>query len=104
MDAFNGFNNSLALIQAYERSLKANNDVLEGTKKAFLAGTRTNLDVLKALEKRDQAKLNYAKSNYSYLLNSVQLKELTSQITIRDIELLNSLLSKGSNIINANLF
>lgn len=103
VDAFNGINNSLALIQAYDRSLKANNDVVEGTKKAFLAGTRTNVDVLTALEKRDQAKLNYAKSVYSYLLNSVQLKELTSQINIQDIEYLNSLKLNGNTQSNFKL-
>ena len=102
VDAFNGSNNSLALIQAYERSLIVNNEVLEGTKKAFLAGTRTNLDVLKALEKRDHAKLNYAKSNYSYLLNFVQLKELTSQVSIKDVEVLNSLVIEQSPISKAN--
>ena len=104
MDAFNGLNNSLALIQAYERSLKANNEVVKGTKKAFLAGTRTNLDVLKSLEKRDQAKLNYAKSNYSYILNSVQLKELTTQITVKDIEQLNSLVSEANTQSKSELF
>ncbi|NTV01834.1 MAG: TolC family outer membrane protein [Chlorobiaceae bacterium] len=85
--------NSIVQIKAYEQALRSNGIALEGTRKAFLAGFRTNADVLDAQKKLFDSRRNLAKARYQYILSGLMLKDTAGLLRVADLEALNSCLA-----------
>jgi len=83
---FNGVVSSIAQIRAYEQAVTSGGIALTGTKKGFLSGLRSNVDVLDAQEKFFESKRNLAKARYQYILNLILLKDAAGVLSGRDIE------------------
>lgn len=83
-----GLQRVLALQRAVEAAIEA-----EGSARAgYDSGTRTNADVLDAIDKRYQAEANFAAARYKFLVNSLQLKQLSGNLLVSDLAQINRLL------------
>ena len=88
--------NGVAQVKAYEQAVKSHEIALEGTKKGFIAGFRTNADVLEAQKKLLESRRNLAKSRYQYLMSSLMLKYSAGALSIADLEMVDNCLSGGA--------
>ncbi len=82
---YGSFHSASQLKAAYENAIQSYQSSLDGTKKAFEAGTKTFADVVIAQDKVNETTLNYHKASYEYLLNFYMLKELTGEISADDL-------------------
>jgi len=82
---FNAIVVSQAQITAYEQAVEASQEALKATRKAYLHGFRSNVDVLNAQEDLLLSRRNLAKSRYQFLLNRVYLKEAAGTLSESDL-------------------
>ncbi len=91
---YNGVNQSIARIHAYEQAVKSSEIALTGTKRGFSAGLRSNVDVLNAVKNVFLNKKNLAQAQYSYILSFLRLKEVAGVLSGSDVDEINSWLQK----------
>ena len=65
---------------------------LEATQAGFEVGTRTTVDVLDAQRQLFNARTQYLRARYDYLLNVLRLKQASGSLQVQDLERINSLL------------
>lgn len=87
---FQGVVNGIDQVSAYEQAVKSQEIALEGTKKGFAGGFRTNLDVLNAEQKLLDSRRNLAKARYSYILNYLMLRQSAGELSAADLDEVNS--------------
>ncbi len=83
---YNGILGSIAQIRAFEQAERSGEVALDGTKKGYLAGFRSNVDVLDAQQKLYESKRNLARSRYQFIMNRVLLKDATGLLSGSDID------------------
>lgn len=91
-DAYRGVLTSISRVQALKTAVVSAESALEATDAGFEVGTRTMVDVLKSQRDLYQARRNWARSRYDYLINGLKLKQAASTLTAQDIAALNQLL------------
>ncbi len=72
---YNAQLNSIVQVRAYEQAVKSGEIALEGTRKGFMAGFRTNTDVLDATRKLFETRRSLARARYQYILNRLMLRD-----------------------------
>jgi len=72
---FRGLQTASALIEAGKRAVAFRKTALQSTEKGLGAGLSTRLDVLEALQKLEEAKLNLSRRYFQYILNLVMLEK-----------------------------
>lgn len=80
---------ALNRIKALEVAVKSTKTAVKAIKSGYKAGIRTNADLLRAQRELYKAKLDFAAAKYQYTANYFQLKNITGQLTKKDIELIN---------------
>jgi outer membrane protein len=93
-DAYRGVMTSISQVEALKATEVSMQNALEATQAGFSAGTRTMVDVVRSQQDLYQAKRDYARARYDYLINGLKLKQSASIITAQDLELINRLLGK----------
>ncbi|HSW11891.1 MAG TPA: TolC family outer membrane protein [Solimonas sp.] len=78
--------------QGLKRAVEAAIAAEQATRSAAEAGTRTNADLLQAIDTRYDAERNYAVLRYRLLLNGVQLRAASGTLVTADLINLNRLL------------
>lgn len=71
---FNGMQSQYLSIAAYQQAVKSAESTLIGTQKGFVAGLKTNIDVLDAQQKLYSNQLELNKAQYALVSNLVNLK------------------------------
>lgn len=92
--AYRGVLTQISQVKALEQSVISNQSALDATQAAFEVGTRTIVDVLNAQSDLLSVQNFLAKSKYNYIIESIKLKRYASQLTVQDINIINSWLSK----------
>ena len=92
-DAYRGVEASVLSVQAYKQAVDSNKTALEATQAGYQVGTRTIVDVLNAQQNLFEAERNYSQAQYSYLLNTLQLKLTSGRLSEEDLQKLNHYLS-----------
>jgi len=87
---YSGVISSISQIHAYEQAVKSGEIAFKGTQQGFLAGLRTNSEVLDAEQKLLSNMRNLAKSRYQYILYRLQLKESVGSLSESDVDEINS--------------
>lgn len=95
-DYYRGVLSSISQIQALESATRSAQSALEATQAGFDVGTRTMVDVLTVQRNLYNARRNYAKARYDYILNGLRLKQAAGILQIDDLRLINSLLQGAS--------
>lgn len=90
--AFLNTSTGLQRIAALKRAVDAASDAEDAARSGFDAGTRSNTDVLDAVEKRYGAERDYAAARYRLLINSLRLKQLSGNLLTADLAQINRLL------------
>ena len=80
----------LQQLKAYAQAVKSNEIALAGTREGFLAGFRTNLDVLNAQQKLLESRRDLARYRYTYLVNYLFLKQLAGTLSPEDVKEISS--------------
>ena len=76
----NSFNEGLARLKANSVAIETSAIALESSKKGVLAGTRTQLDILRLAQLNAQAKLELLRSKHEFLMSWVRLKYLVGEL------------------------
>ena len=77
-------------IKALGAAVKSTETALNSIRAGYKAGTRTNVDVLRAQRELYKARLDYSASKYEYVANFFQLKNITGNLSEDDIEIINT--------------
>lgn len=83
---FLGVQGAIAKLPVYERAVAASRTALEGTQLGFMAGIRTNIDVLDAQRQLQVARRELAQARYVHLLGILQLKAVAGTLTEQTLE------------------
>lgn len=88
-DALLGVTSEIARVKALKQSVASSTTALRATEAGFDVGTRTTVDVLNGRRTLLQAHVNYRKSKYDYLLNTLRLKQAAGMLAETDVGLVN---------------
>ena len=91
-DSYLGVLAEISRTRALEQALKSSEVALEATQAGFEVGTRTTVDVLDAQRQLFNARTQYLRARYDYLLNVLRLKQASGSLQVQDLERINSLL------------
>lgn len=93
-DAYLGVQSSIAQAKALKQALASTQVAHEATQAGFEAGTRTAIDVLTALREVYRAERDYARARYTYVINTLRLKQAAGTLTMDDGRNINLLLNE----------
>ena len=88
--AFLGVMTQISTVEAFKQAVVSSATALESTRAGFEVGTRTAVDVVDAERVLFQAKRDYARSRYDYILEILRLKEATGSLSPEDLAVANS--------------
>lgn len=94
---------SVATVRALKQAIVSNESALEATQAGYSVGTRDLVDVLNAQRGLYQAKRNYFDALYTYVINSLRLKETAGMLSIEDVNQLNAWLDNTNPIQKTSL-
>ena len=77
-------------INALKTAVESTEAALKSIQAGYKAGTRTNLDILRAQRELYKARLDYSASKYKYVSNYFQLKNITGNLSESDVEIINA--------------
>jgi outer membrane protein len=91
-DAYRGVVSTISRVEALRAAVTSAESALEATEAGFEVGTRTMVDVLNEQRNLFRAKRDFSRTRYDYLINSIKLKQASSDLTLDDLEKINRLL------------
>ena len=77
-------------IKALKAAVKSTETALNAIKAGYKAGTRTNVDILRAQRELYKARLDFSASRYKYVANYFQLKNITGNLSEEDVQTINA--------------
>jgi len=87
--AFLSLQADIATVQARKQAVISTQTSLDATLAGYDAGTRTSVDVLLSQRQLFGAQRDYSVARYTYLTNSLVLKQVAGLLTIEDVEMMN---------------
>ncbi len=93
-DAYRGVLTNISRVRALRQALDSTQKSAEATDAGFRAGTRTSVDVLRALRDTFSARSDYVNARYDYVLNTLSLKSAAGTLGEQDLMAVNALLEK----------
>lgn len=81
-------------VQALHQAVISNESALKATEAGFEVGTRTIVDVLNVQRDLYRAKQEHSNSRYTYILNTLKLKQASGELARVDLETVNGWLSR----------
>ncbi len=83
--AYLGIMSQISTVVALEQAVISTTTALHSTRAGFEVGTRTAVDVVTAEKLLSQAKRNYARAKYDYVLEVLRLKKATGTLAPSDL-------------------
>jgi outer membrane protein len=80
-----GVISGISEVEAFEQALVSAETALQATEAGFEVGTRTAVDVVTAQRATSQARRDYARSRYDYLLDTLRLKRAAGILSTDDL-------------------
>lgn len=94
---------SIGRIEALKATVTSAASALEASTAGFEVGIRTMVDVLGEQRNLYRAKRDLSRARYDYLINSIKLKQSTSDLTQKDLESINAFLVRTADSPPNNL-
>jgi outer membrane protein len=94
-DAYRGVITNISRVEALKTAVTSSETSLEASEAGLAVGTRTMVDVLNVQRDLYKAKRDFSRARYDYLINSIKLKQLASNLTQDDLEQISRLLLPG---------
>lgn len=88
-------------VDARKQAVASSESSLAATQAGYEVGTRNIVDVLLAQRNMYAAKRDYAAARYDYVINTLQLKASSGQLSELDIKELNSWLDINASVVSA---
>lgn len=92
-EAYLGVISGISQVKALNQSVISSESALEATQAGFEVGTRTTVDVVASQRGLLQAKRDYARARYDYILNTLRLKQAAGTLTPEDLQGINGWLN-----------
>src|SRR5208337_1145150 len=92
-DAYLGVISEISHVKALRRAVESNTTALNATQTGYEAGTRTAVDVLESRRRWIQAKTDYSRSRYEYMINVLKLQQAAGILSEQSLGRLNGLLN-----------
>ena len=89
-DAYLGIMTRISSVKAYNQAVRSSQTALESTSAGFEVGTRTAVDVVAAERVLYQAKRDYSRARYDYILYTLRLKKAAGSLQPDDLTATNS--------------
>ena len=90
--SFLNVQSSISQVEALRQAVLSNESSVQATQAGFKVGTKTSLDVLTALSDLYKAQSEFSQARYTYLIDTLRLKQSTGILTTADIERINAYL------------
>ena len=87
--AYLGVISGISRVNALNQAVISSETALEATEAGFEVGTRTAVDVVAAEQATSQARRDYARARYDYLLDSLRLKQASGSLSMEDLSQVN---------------
>lgn len=92
-NAYRGVLSNISRAKALGQALISTEKSAEATDAGFRAGTRTSVDVLRALRDTFRAKSDFVNARYDYIINALNLKAAAGTLSEEDLDEINTLLA-----------
>ena len=102
-NAFLTVQSSISQVKANQRALASAETAAEATQAGFEVGTRTAVDVLTALRNVFSARRDYSQTRYTYLLNTLKLRQAAGTLSEQDVASMNAIMTTSPKQIEAAL-
>ncbi|UOG92422.1 MAG: TolC family outer membrane protein [Candidatus Thiothrix sulfatifontis] len=102
-NAFLTVQSSISQVKANQRALASAETAAEATQAGFEVGTRTAVDVLTSLRNVFSARRDYSQTRYTYLLNTLKLRQAAGTLTDKDIANMNTFMTSTPKQLAADL-
>jgi len=89
-DAYLGVISEISRVRALRQSVESNRTALRATEAGFEVGTQTTVDVLASQNNLRSAETTYSRSRYNYMMNVLKLKQAAGNLSIADVEQIDS--------------
>ncbi len=93
--AYLGIVTRISSVNALKQAVVSSQSALESTQAGFEVGTRTAVDVVDAQRGLSQAKRDYARARYDYILDTLRLKRAAGSLAPEDLAIANAWLADG---------
>ena len=87
--AYLGVISGISRVNALEQAVLSSETALQATEAGFEVGTRTAVDVVAAERATSQARRDYARARYDYLLDTLRLKQASGSLSAQDLSQVN---------------
>lgn len=84
-EAYLGVISGISQVKALKQAVISSETALLSTQAGFEVGTRTAVDVVASERITFQAKRNYARARYDYIVNTLRLKRAAGVLTVNDL-------------------
>ncbi len=84
----------ISQVKALKQALASTRTAAQATQAGFEVGTRTAVDVLLSLRETFRAKRDYSTARYDYLLNKLILKQAAGTLSVKDLDVINKVLTR----------
>lgn len=104
-NAYNNYNNvqaAISSVRAYKQTETSAQSALAATQAGYDVGTRTISDVLDATQSLYSAKESLSSARFNYIMSRLQLLYIQGDLTLKDIEQVNSGLKPQAKTSGAN--
>ncbi|HID48017.1 MAG TPA: type I secretion protein TolC, partial [Chromatiales bacterium] len=89
---------NISSVIAFKQALKSARTALKATEAGYEVGTRTAVDVLNSRREVFRAERDYARSRYTYLLETLKLRKAAGILTEQDVVAINQLTTTSKPI------
>lgn len=93
-DSYEGVISGIARVQALQQAVVSSQTALEATQAGYEVGTRTAVDVVAQERNLFEAKRDHAAARYTYILDTLRLKQAAGTLAPADLEEVNGWLVK----------
>jgi outer membrane protein len=95
--AFLGIVSQITQVHALKQAVVSSKTALDSTRAGFEVGTRTTIDVVASERVLSQARRDYARARYDYILNRLRLKRAAGTLTPTDVAAANKWLASNAS-------
>ena len=92
-EAYLGVISGISQVNALNQAVISSETALEATEAGFDVGTRTAVDVVASQRATSEARRDFSEARYSYILNTLRLKQAAGTLSPEDLQIVNVWLS-----------
>lgn len=89
-ESYNGVISGVSRVKALKQAVISSEKALESTEAGYEVGTRTTVDVLNVRRNLFSARRDYSRARYTYIVNTLRLKQAAGIVSIEDVQQINT--------------